>query len=259
MKKLRFSFLLVICAALSLSNCSTKETKTPLVIQYTMETFRLDSKGCAVDSLPCATYQVQFPVFSGLDSSVSHIIHQAITADVSMGNPDAEGRSMQDIAESFIAEFEEFESDGMGLPSANWYYKANVSIEILSDTLISLSVQEDFYTGGADGGSGVYFINVDPHSGSTITLDKIFKQGYSEALRQAGEAAFRKVREIESSESLADAGFEFPNNAFVLNENFGFTKEGIIFYFNSYEIASYAAGPTEVVIPYMEIKDWLRK
>jgi hypothetical protein len=38
-----------------------------------------------------------------------------------------------------------------------------------------------------------------------------------------------------------------------LNDNFAVAKRGIIFYFNSYEIAPYAMGPTELLIPYAKL------
>jgi hypothetical protein len=57
--------------------------------------------------------------------------------------------------------------------------------------------------------------------------------------------------------SLLEHGFEFPRNKFKLNDNYGFTRDGIVFVFNSYEIASYAEGPTEIIIPYKKIRDWL--
>jgi hypothetical protein len=85
------------------------------------------------------------------------------------------------------------------------------------------------------------------------------KEGYEEKLTQLGEKAFRKERALTDTASLQKNYFEFPANKFTLNQNYGFTKEGIVFYYNSYEIAAYAAGPTEVIIPYEEIKGWLRE
>ncbi|HLH18807.1 MAG TPA: RsiV family protein [Bryobacteraceae bacterium] len=41
-------------------------------------------------------------------------------------------------------------------------------------------------------------------------------------------------------------------------ENFALTDESLIFYYNTYEIASHADGPTEVEIPLSEIRDLLR-
>jgi hypothetical protein len=45
---------------------------------------------------------------------------------------------------------------------------------------------------------------------------------------------------------------------FTLNDNYGFRKEGIVFFYNVYEIGSYAEGPTEILIPYERLEGWLK-
>jgi hypothetical protein len=141
---------------------------------------------------------------------------------------------------------------------SGWYYSARVNVDVLVDTLISLSVEEEYYTGGAHGGHGTYFINLSPGTGDAYTLDRFLKEGYQEPLRLLGEQVFRDVRSIPDSASLVENSFEFPGDRFQLNQNYGFMKEGIAFFYNSYEIAPYAAGPTEVLIPYEMLREWIR-
>ena len=45
----------------------------------------------------------------------------------------------------------------------------------------------------------------------------------------------------------------FAKNSIKMNDNFAVIAEGVLFYFNPYEIASYAAGPTELLIPFSEM------
>ena len=78
-------------------------------------------------------------------------------------------------------------------------------------------------------------------------------------LTQIGDKIFRQAKQLSDTASLIDNYFEFPEDKFELNKNYGFKKEGIVFYYNNYEIAPYAAGPTEVLIPYNELKDWVKK
>jgi hypothetical protein len=89
-------------------------------------------------------------------------------------------------------------------------------------------------------------------------LDNFFKPGYNDVLTNLGNKIFRQARQLADTASLSDNYFEFPEDKFQLNKNYGFKKEGIVFFYNSYEIAPYAAGPTEVVIPYEELKEWVR-
>ncbi len=233
----------------------TEEKKVP--VSYTTETLRTESSGGCASDTPCAYYAVTYPVFSGLDTSVSVALQKSIDKAVSMSNPEATGQTMKQMGDGFIRDFEEFKND---IPefSAGWSYKADIEVEVLTDTLLSLSVQEEYYTGGAHGGHGVYYINIDPRSGRQFTLDNMFKPGYKEPLTAVAEKVFRQVRELPDTASLGDNFFEFPDDQFQLNENYGFKQEGIVFFYNNYEIAAYAAGPTELLIPYEELKDWLK-
>jgi hypothetical protein len=247
-------------AALSIlmAACGKKTEEKRAEISFAMKNFRAESSaGCKNDSLHCASYEVNYPDFKGLDSAVERRIKQKMDATVSMGNPEAEGKSMQEIADGFIKDYEDFIKE---LPdeSGGWYYNADVTVEVMTDTLISLSSHEEYFTGGAHGGSGTYFINVRPSTGATFTLDNFFKDGYMDPLTKIGEEVFRQVKEIPDTASLNENYFEFPDDKFQLNQNYGFRKEGVVFYYNSYEIAPYAAGPTEVLIPYERIRDWMK-
>jgi hypothetical protein len=72
------------------------------------------------------------------------------------------------------------------------------------------------------------------------------------------EKKFREVREIESSISIADAGF-FWGDSFGLPQNFALQEDGVYFYYNPYEAAAYALGATEFTIPYEELKEVIRQ
>ncbi|MFZ6013440.1 MAG: RsiV family protein, partial [Bacteroidota bacterium] len=111
---------------------------------------------------------------------------------------------------------------------------------------------------GAHGGAGTYFINMNPQTGKEVKLDDILKSGYANVLLKEGEKAFRMVRDLADTTSFYDYGFEFPDNKFQLNDNYGFIQEGIVFFYNRYEIAPYAAGPTQIVIPYEKLRGWLK-
>jgi Protein of unknown function (DUF3298)/Deacetylase PdaC len=238
--------------------CNRKEAEKKAPIRYEMKNFRVESEGgCKSDTLPCAYYEVNYPSFSGLDTAILVLLKGRIDTTVSMGNPEAEGKSMQQIGDGFINDYNDFVKE-MPESAGGWHYSANVSVETLSDTLLSLSVQEEYYTGGAHGGYGTYFVNINPATGAEVTLDNFLKAGYNEPLRNIGEKVFRNVREIPDTASLNESYFEFPEDKFELNQNYGFKKEGIVFFYNSYEIAPYAAGPTEILIPYQALDSWLK-
>ncbi len=252
-------YLAVLTLALAVFSCDTRTEQKESPISFDIKTFRVESPGgCKADTLPCAYYEVTYPEFSGLDSAIVNLLEQRMDAAVSMGNPEAQGQSMKEIGEGFIKDFEDFNGD---IPEAfgGWHYTAKISPEVLTDSLISLSINDEYYTGGAHGGSGVYFINLNPKTGKEFILDNLLKPGYQAPLTDIGNKIFRQVREVADTASLNENSFEFPEDRFELNKNYGFKKEGIVFFYNSYEIAPYAAGPTEVLIPYEDLKDLIKE
>lgn len=252
------TLLVLVVGALVAASCTLrdekKEDKVP--VTYTMTSFRLESAGgCATDSTACASYEMDYPVFTGLDSAVNAVIAKRILQTADMGNPEQRGKTMEEVAHDFIQDFEKFTKEFPD-PSGGWYYGATVSVVLLTDSLMTLATQDEYFTGGAHGGGGKYFINVDPRNGRDITLDDLLKPGYETVLATLGEQAFRKAREMADTTSFQQQAFEFPENKFQLNKNYGFTPDGITFYYNSYEVASYAAGPTEIKIPYTALTAW---
>jgi hypothetical protein len=248
----------LLLLAFFLVACAIRESRIPKSgIAYTQEKFKQTSPVCA-DSSACASYEVSYPEFTGLDTAVNHRLRDLINGAVSMGNPEAEDWDMKKIASDFIQSFETFKAESPELAADDWYYKADISVETVLDTLISMIVHDEYFTGGAHGGAGTYFINIDPKTGNNVVLDDVLRPGYKQYLKKIAEQLFRQAREIPDSVSFNEVGFEFPDNEFQLNDNFGLTREGIMFVYNSYEIAPFSAGPTTVLIPYEKLKDWLK-
>jgi hypothetical protein len=252
-----FFFLMT---AFMLISCSKKEEqrKEPPALPYEIKIFRLESSGgCQADTTRCASYEIEYPLFKSLSSATSDSLSRKISEAVDTGNPTAETPSIEFAGKQFIADFErakkEFPEGSLG-----WYYKGSVNINIITDTLISLEANVEYFTGGAHGGYGTYFVNVRPSTGETVRLLDVFRPGYEEPLRIIAEKEFRKAMEAADTSSFAEEGFEFPDDKFQLNNNFGFTKDGIVFVYNLYEIGPYVSGAPEVLIPYGEIRKWLK-
>ena len=91
-------------------------------------------------------------------------------------------------------------------------------------------------------------------SGEIIELPDILIDGYLDELNNIAEPIFRKEKELTEDINLTEAGFWFDDDKFGVSNNFTIGKDGLTFYYNSYEITSYAYGPTELFIPYKSIK-----
>jgi len=244
-----FGFLIVSCSQFN----KKEESKAA----FEMKSFSLTSPGCAKDSSACATYDLTYPEFNQLDTAVQLILKNQLSKVISGAAEDAGTKSFEEAGMDFIADYEKTKAElpeyGMG-----WYYKGDARVLLTSDSLISIQADADVFTGGAHGMFSTSFINLDPKTGALYLLDSFLKPGYQSFLNQLGEEEFRKELDMSDTTTLDAAGFEFPENRFQLNENYGFRKEGIVFVFNSYEIAAYAMGTTEIIIPYERLKDWFK-
>ncbi len=231
-------------------NCSSGREETRQSIAFELKTItHSDPEGCKPTDSVCVSFTVSFPVFSGSDSTTSRKLAAVIDTSLMQDDKDAHGESMQTQANNFLRQYQEFRK-AMPALSEPWYYKGTLTPQVVGDSLISITIQEDYYTGGAHGINSVRFINIQPHTGARVTLGDVLKPGYEAVLTRAGERVFRQDHKLAPAESLQEHAFEFPDDKFRLPANYGFSPDGIVFYYNSYEIGSYAAGPTQLVIPY---------
>lgn len=75
----------------------------------------------------------------------------------------------------------------------------------------------------------------------------------SVALLKRAEMAFRKAEKLSDNVDLKKEGYFLRNGKFFLPDNYTFTREGILFYYNRYEIASYGDGEIIFTVPYQEL------
>lgn len=131
---------------------------------------------------------------------------------------------------------------------------------ILTPTYTSnevLSVQTNFYqfSGGAHGYGGVIFQNFNVKTGAEMTIPELFDD--VEVFTAFAKAEFRKQQEIPEGASINSTGFMFEDDLFTLPENIGFTEVGMVLYYNAYEVAVYADGAQEIIIPWETAESYL--
>ena len=106
------------------------------------------------------------------------------------------------------------------------------------------------YTGGAHPNARTLYGSWFLEDGRRVALRDLLTPGSEERVAEIAEAVFREQRGLPTEQSLEEQGFDFPDGKFALNENFAVTDQGLVFYFNPYEIAPYALGPTEIELTF---------
>ncbi len=202
------------------------------------------------------TYLLEYPKFdeSGKSASLAKFLNKAVTSLYL--DPLAKGKSDYEYN---LANYKDFVKDiEKGIPAMSWYFEKKIEYSSPVSGVGTLTYSGYQYSGGAHGGSWVYYVNYDLKKQKKLTLADVLNKNYDKTLTATGEKFFRKLKGLAPGASL-EGEYWFDGNKFHLNDNFLFTKNGIVFYFNEYEITCYACGTTELAIPWGEIKSLISK
>jgi hypothetical protein len=158
------------------------------------------------------------------------------------------------LVTSFIDSYEKLRKDFPG-DSFGWEAQIDGDVKYKSENIINIEIKHYTYTGGAHGYQGMRSLLFDPNTGKIITQDQLFKDRNS--FRTFVEKKFRTKYNIPENGSINATGFMFEDDTFQLPQNLFYTDKGLLLFYNPYEVASYADGTKELLLPYNEVDDYL--
>jgi len=207
----------------------------------------------------CPQISVDIPLVAE-KSKLAERINSGITEEISSillfgENEELRNISVDKAISSFIAAHDEIKAlyaDETEL----WEAKIKGKVTYEDKNTLTIALNSYLFTGGAHGYKSIRFLNFDKETGKTLEEWQIFND--KSAFKSLAENAFRKVEGIPLNESINSTGFMFERDSFSLPENIGFTQNGIKLLYNQYEVASYADGPIEILLPYKETQKFLR-
>ena len=229
-------------------------------LRFEMREFSRKYGGCATRNEDCASVSIRYPEFiaerpdpalKAVGTSIENMLLTPVYEGTGPG-------SYEELASSFIEAYKKLQRDFPDYKHG-WTLDREASVVYEGDSVICILFTEMSFTGGAHPNSRRTFANFELSKGLEVALDDILVDGYEARLNAVGENIFREVRGLKKDESLEDAGFSFEGGVFSLNDNFGISADGLIFYFNDYEIAPHVMGPTELTIPYDEIPSLMKE
>lgn len=116
--------------------------------------------------------------------------------------------------------------------------------------LLSLKFDVSFYTGGAHPGSYSRTATYDIEEGFMLSLSDLFQPGMDHLFPLSSYC----LEELRASE-IGSALFE--DGASPTAENYGrwnVTADGLLITFDVYQVAAYAAGPQQVLVPWNDLR-----
>jgi hypothetical protein len=241
-----YTFLLV--TLLILTSC-TKE------LSFKDQTFEKKS------TLPCKSncpqISLKIPIAKNVPivaDSINKKVFSILKEIVYFGDKPYESTDYNDLTASFIGSYEEmhkkFPDDKFG-----WEAKIEGNIEYQTDDILNIKISHYTFTGGAHGYQGYRSLLFNPKTGKTISNNQLFIS--EKDFKAFAEKQFRNKYKIPANGSINATGLMFENEKFNLPLNIFYTKEGLLLYYNSYEAASYADGPKELLLTYDKVNNYL--
>ncbi|WP_084625644.1 DUF3298 and DUF4163 domain-containing protein [Salinimicrobium xinjiangense] len=188
---------------------------------------------------------------AGVSGQINRNLDQHIINLVSSEN-DPEISNLEELSERFLADYREAAENFSEEPPWEAYVAENIYLR--TDTLVSIGITTEIFSGGAHGYKTLTFVNINPETGESFSPDQIFVPEFT----AFAEQRFRQEQGIPEGDNINSTGFWFEDDTFSLPENIGFTEDKIILVYNSYEIAPYAAGDIIMEIPLEEVKPFIK-
>ncbi|MBF4517280.1 DUF3298 and DUF4163 domain-containing protein [Flavobacterium sp. ANB] len=224
-------------------------------LSFGNETFNKKSNiPCKTD---CPQITIDIPVAKNIPvvaDSINKKIFSVIKEIVYFGENPLKVKDYETLTNSFIASYEEMHKK-FPTETYGWEGKIKGNLEFESDQIINIKIDHYTFTGGAHGYQGFRSLLFNPKTGKTIFNDQLFKS--EKEFKAFAEKEFRAKYKIPEKSNINATGLMFENDKFQLPQNIFYTEEGLLLYYNSYEAASYADGPKELLFPYDKVLKYL--
>lgn len=185
------------------------------------------------------------------DTLITNVINSEINTVVMTALQVGESTSIasKTIEESIKLFNEEYTSFNKDFPESSMPWEAQIDGELLfeSSKLISVSVTSYVNTGGAHGNTSITILNFDGQTGKRLKNTNLLKD----------IEGFKKVALSYLKTTMKEDDLLFEDDMFKLPENMGYTDDGVVLLYNTYEIAPYSTGIIEFTIPFEKIDSFL--
>lgn len=225
-------------------------------LSFENETFEKESTvPCKKD---CPKIKIDVPIAKNSKvpaDSINKKIFSVVKEIVYFGEDPTKVNDYNTLAASFIESYEEMHQK-FPTETFGWEGKIIGNVEFDSDQILNIKIDHYTFTGGAHGYQGFRSLLFNPKTGKIIFNDQLFTN--ENEFKAFAEKKFREKYKIPAKVNINATGLMFENDKFQLPQNIFYTDEGLLLYYNSYEAASYADGPKEILFPYDEVNKYLK-
>ncbi|MFS4483616.1 PdaC/SigV domain-containing protein [Hyunsoonleella sp. 2307UL5-6] len=184
------------------------------------------------------------PVSATINTTIENFIASLITSGTAENNDKL--LSVTNQIELFNQEYQSFNKE---FPKAiqNWEAQIHGEVTFKSSKMISIVLTSYINTGGVHGNTSINFLNFDAITGKKISKEALLTD--VKGFKTIAKSYFEKET-LEESTIIASSDFKLP-------ENIGFSEDGIILLYNTYETLPYTKDIIEFTIPFEIANDYL--
>ena len=221
-----------------------------------------------IEEAPSVTIDISIPVVKSLNKDISKKLDKTLASMIFEDEENSLDKAAQDFCRNRKEEFvlyinELINDDGDNISDFsgffyNFYYYITANAESGWNGYINYTVTQEVYEGGAHPNSYKSTIIFNPIDGNTVTLDDILKPGYKEALTALLTTKLLEEYNAKTIKEAQEIGLFINETGVPIPSNYTFDNNGIVFIYNTYEIAPYVFGAIHLTLTYDELKDLLK-
>lgn len=239
------------------------DSEKGLKVRFEIKNFQEKLGECDKAEGDCAQVDMVYPtveegvpmVRQAINDSIFSFLIQSLVFEGFEG-PLSEA-SLSQAAKSFLNEWQVANKDEPENDSnTGWEVSVTGEVGLHTPKVVSITMGSYSYAGGAHPNSYVSVLNFDLKTGKTLTWEDFITD--QQSFEKMVEKEFRKARELPNNANLNEEGY-FWGEQFKLPTNFELQQEGIYFWYNPFEVAAYALGPTDFTITYADLGKLVNK
>lgn len=264
---MRYLILLFLMPFLLASSCRgskhSLQSEKGKKVRFEIKNLQKKKGDCESPNNACTQVDLTFPIVTEgvqqVKQAINDTIYKVLIQSVMFENYEGEHTNdeLEKQTDNFINEWQKernLENGSADVPG--WEVTVSGEVGLHTPKVAVITLGNYSYVGGAHPNSYLSIYNFDLEDGSILRWEDVVTD--LEAVKALAADAFREARQLPKDTDLTEAGY-FWGEPFALPQNFELQEEGIFFWYNPYEAASYAEGPTDFIITYDKLKDLVRK
>jgi len=255
-----FPLLLAGATACQGTEVSPRSAAVPDTLSHTVLEFTRGLEGCTGPYEGCGWVGLRYPDFPQRLSPAGDSAREWVARHL-LGSVDPDGTPAQGpelFAQRFLAAVEEFQAEFPQAATGGWFMEREVAVRRNDLQVVGLELREHVYMGGAHSNFFTVFGNLDRGTGASVPpLEALLQPGADASLLEQAEEELRRVRELPSELPLTEAGYW--EDRLPLPGTFLLARDGLLLYYNPYEVTSFAMGPDSLLLPWAAVAPLLRE